>query len=117
MKKAKKNKHIDENDSDLVGFVNLINEQTKRDKNKTVKIIQELGDDLLNEIERKKRMREEDKNQMIDYILQQEKIKINQTKEELSQVYTYGDVLDIYKDVKRKNRTFKQKLVDFLTIK
>jgi hypothetical protein len=129
MEKITKNNptKIDEKDQYL-GFVNMIEQTIERDKNKAIKEILQRGDDLLNEISKKRSLKERKKREMIDYIMDMGNPlgykyvepayqTLEEYKNELINNYTHEELETLYEATKRKNRTFFQKVKDLFTYK
>lgn len=128
MKKNQSNQKNELNEEEgLLELMKMINESNERVKNKTIRVIEELGEELINEIEEKREMMEEKKKNMIDYILEvdyprntqyirPEGSDVEYCRNQLSG-YSYEEIDLMYKKLKRKNRTFFQKIKDLLTLK
>ncbi len=129
MEKITKNNptKIDEKDQYL-GFVNMIEETIERDKNKAIKEILQRGDDLFDEITKKRNKKEKKKREMINYMMDNGNPlgykyvdPTYQTLEEYKNMlindHTYEEIENLYYITKRKNRTFFQKVKDLFTNK
>ena len=92
-----------EDDSkDYEAFSEYLKEDTTRKKNLTSKEINEVAENLLQEIERKKRNQALKSQKLIPYILRHCDEKY--TKKELMD-YSYNDVQDIYNEIKSKKQS------------
>lgn len=114
-KQKKRNKNIlsidyDDDQKNLNEFNNFLIKHTERQKNKTASEIFEMGDQLLSEIEHKKKIKEEEKKSLIKYILKKSD---KYSKKYLSDLDFY-DVKDIHKKIKCENRSLFKKFFDFL---
>jgi len=95
-------------DDDLIDYVStnkFLKEDTERKKNQVVFEIEEFGDKLLQEIERKRKNKEKKKNKLIPYIVKNSKefYEIDELRS-----YSFEDVLKIYNDVKAENSIIKK---------
>ena len=87
----------DDDNKDYKAFSEYLEDDTRRKKNLTAREIQEVADNLVKEIERKKRNQAIKSQKLIPYILRHCDEKY--TKEELLG-YAYNDVQDIYNEIK-----------------
>jgi len=102
---------LDDDDIDLVSLTIHLEEDTKRKKNHTAAIIDEWGELLLEEIERKRKTEELKSKKLIPYILRRSDGKY--TKEELT-TYSFKDLQDIYNQLKKENQSSIVKFFHFL---
>ena len=87
----------DDDDKSYLAFSEYLEEDTQRKKKKTIHEIDEMGEQLLKEIERKNKNKALKSNKLIPYIIKHcdgkyEKIELMK--------YSYEDVLDIYNEIK-----------------
>lgn len=101
----------DDDGNNYEAFSEYLDHNTQRKKSKTAKEIQELGDELIDEIERKKRNKEQKSRNLIPYILKKCDGKYSE-KELIS--YSYNDVKDIYDEIKFENRPIIVKFFHFI---
>jgi hypothetical protein len=101
----------DDDDKDYKAFSEYLEDDTRRKKNLTAREIQEVADNLVKEIERKKRNQALKSQKLIPYILRHCDEKY--TKEELIG-YTYNDVQDIYNELKIEKQSFISKIFHFI---
>ena len=99
----------DDDDENLAGFNEFLDEDTQRKLSGFVSHVEEAGSNYLGEIERKKRNDDLRKKKYIPYILKHS----NNTKEQLSS-YTHKDILDMYNTLKYENRSFITKVLRFI---
>ena len=93
----------DDDNKNYQAFDEYLQEDTKRKMNKTATVIDEWGELLLKEIDRKKKMEKLKIKKLIPYILKHCEGKYD--KEELI-AYTFKDVQDIYDEIKKENESF-----------
>jgi hypothetical protein len=100
MEVDKKILSIDSDDEgvDIKSFTIFMEDNTKRNKNKSANDFMEIGEDLLAEVEAKKTRKEKEKKKYIRYILRHSKIHI---KSQLTS-YSLEDVKDIYDEIRSK---------------
>ncbi len=103
-----------DSDDDNLSYLALskhLTEDTDRKKNLIFNEIELLGDDLLEEIDEKKTIKEIEKDKLIEYILKKSKKKysLRQLKS-----YSYEDVKNIFDEVKIENRPFIAKMFRFI---
>ena len=91
----------DDDGVDIKSFTKFIFENTDRNKNSTAKQFDEIGDDLLYEIEVKKTRKELKKQKFIKYILKHDKDIVYSDR--ILKSYSYEDVKQIYDELKNKN--------------
>jgi hypothetical protein len=101
----------DDNNEDYLAFNEFLNEHTERNKKMAFNEIEMLGDSYLKEIEWKKKRENEKKNKIIPYIIKHCDGKYDS--KTLMQ-YSYEDVLEIYNEYKKINRTFFSKIFHFI---
>lgn len=101
----------DDDDENLEGFEKFLDENTYRKKHKQAEIISELGDDLISEIEEKKRRKLKELEPQIKYILKKSNKYTRKYLEELD----YRDIPEIYNEIKEENKSFLKKFIDFLS--
>lgn len=99
----------DDDNKDYFALNQFLEEDTNRRKNKLVFDIEENGERYLKEIDRKKKVKHQAKTKYIPYIL---KHSLYDEEELLS--YSFEDVMDIYKEIKYKNRPWIIKFFDSL---
>jgi uncharacterized membrane protein YheB (UPF0754 family) len=101
----------DDDDKNYKAFSEYLEDDTKRKRNLTAKEINEIGENLLKEIERKKRNEVQKSSKLIPYILKNcdEKYDIDELKG-----YCYNDVLDIYNELKTQKQSFISKFFHFI---
>jgi uncharacterized protein YfkK (UPF0435 family) len=91
----------DDDDKSYLAFSEYLEEDTERKKKLTAREIQEIADDLVLEIERKKRNQKLKSQKLIPYILKHSEEKYSE-KELLG--YSYNDVQDIYNEIKAQRQ-------------
>ena len=101
----------EDDDKDYKAFSEYLEDDTRRKKNLNAREIQEIADNLVEEIERKKRNQALKKQKLIPYILRYCDEKYS--KEELMG-YSYNDVQDIYNELKIKKQSFISKFFHFI---
>ena len=101
----------EDDDKDYKAFSEYLEDDTRRKKNLNAREIQEIADNLVEEIERKKRNQAIKSQKLIPYILRHCNEKY--TKEELLG-YSYNDVQDIYNELKIKKQSFISKFFHFI---
>jgi hypothetical protein len=99
----------DDDDVDIKTFSKFIRDYTERDKNKTANEFQEIGEDLLLEIEEKNKRKNRLKIKHINYIRRHSD---DNTLRQLDS-YSYKDVLNIYNEI-RNRRNFLNKAFRFI---
>lgn len=109
-KGEEKKQQNQKNDENYLRFITMVEESIERNKNKVVKEVIEIGDDLLEEIDQKKEKRDIEKKEMINY-MQTHGVNIEFDE------YSYEEIKEKFNKLKRKNRPFLQKLNDLLTNK
>jgi len=102
---------LDDDDIDLVSLTIHLEEDTKRKKNHTAAIIDEWGELLLEEIERKRKTEELKSKKLIPYILKHSDGKYGEA--ELKS-YSFGDVKEIHDELKTENKSTLVKFFHFL---
>jgi hypothetical protein len=115
MKPQKLNKKIlsidyDDDQNDYAKFSEFLEEVEYRDKKQKANEIINLGSVLLDEIEHKKKIKNEEKKPLIKYILS----KTNKYSEKYLFELDYNDVNDIYLEIKKENRPIIIKIIDFI---
>jgi len=90
----------DDDGVDIRSFTKFVLENTDRTKNSVAKQFDEIGQDLLDEIEEKKLRKEIEKQKLIPYILKHDKTVYS---ERLLRTYSYEDIKEIYDQLKNKN--------------
>jgi hypothetical protein len=101
----------EDDNKDYEAFSEYLKEDTKRKKKLTFKEINNIAENLLQEIERKKRNQALKSQKLISYILRHCDEKYN--KEELMG-YSYNDVQDIYNELKIEKQSFISKFFHFI---
>ena len=101
----------DDDNKDYKAFSEYLEDDTRRKKNLTAREIQEVADNLVKEIERKKRNQALKSQKLIPYILKHCDEKY--TEEELIG-YSYNDVQDIYNELKIEKQSFVSKFFHFI---
>ena len=101
----------EDDNKDYEAFSEYLKEDTTRKKNLTSKEINEVAENLLQEIERKKRNQTLKSQKLIPYILKHCDKKY--TKEELTG-YSYNDVQDIYNEIKSMKQSSIKKFLSFI---
>lgn len=101
----------DDNDDDFIGFIQLIETHTERQKNSFLSEIDRFGDVFIDELERKKKRELELKKEIIPIILKKEPNKYDYN---VLLSYSYNDVRDIYNDVKAKRGNIFVRLFKFI---
>ena len=101
----------DDDNDDFEAFNNFLNQHTERNKQKAFTEIEMFGDSYLKEIEWKKKKHDEKKDKLIPYIIKHCEGKYDS---KTLMEYTYEDVLDIYDEYKKKNRTLFSKFIHFV---
>jgi len=98
----------DEDDGmSVLSLAQHLEEDAERKKNMFAKEFQELGDEYLGEIDRKKRRKKVKQTKLIPYILKHRK-ELYTEKELLS--YSYEDIKEIYDEIKEEKRSWLVKL-------
>lgn len=92
-------------------FDKFITDHTERRKRRTADEIFEMGETFLAEIDHKKILQEEEKQELIPYILSKTNKYSTQYLHELS----FEDVQDIHAEIKYQNRSFFRKLIEFFS--
>ena len=101
----------DDDDKDYLAFCEYLNEDTQRKKKLTAREIQRIADNLVKEIERKKRNQSIKSQKLIPYILRHCDEKYTE-KELLG--YTYNDVQDIYNELKVEKQSILSNILKFI---
>jgi hypothetical protein len=91
----------------VLSLAKHLEDDTKRKKNQTAKEFEELGDDYLKEIERKKHVQKLRQTKLIPYILKH-RGDIYDKEELLS--YSFEDIQEIYDEIKTEKRSWIIKL-------
>jgi len=110
---TKKDKNIlsvdsdDDKDMSYLSLAQHLEEDTERKKNQFAREFQEMGDDYVKEIDRKKRRKKVRQSKLIPYILKHRK-DLYTEKELLS--YSYEDIQEIYDEIKADKRSWLVKL-------
>ena len=91
----------DDDGVDIRSFTKFVLENTDRTKNSIAKQFDEIGQDLLDEIEVKKTKKEAKKQKLIKYILKHDKDIVYNDR--ILKSYSYEDIKDIYDELKNKN--------------
>ena len=99
----------DDDDIDIKSFSRFLQDDTKRNKAKLANEFQEIGEDLLVEIEIKKSKQEILRNKYIKYIRKYDKNTIYPKLDN----YSFEDVKDIYDKLKNKKNTL-SKILRFI---
>ncbi len=101
----------DDNNDNYQEFSEFLEEESQRKKNHTAKVIDEFGEQLLKEIDRKKKLEKLRIEKLIPYIIKYggEIYSVDELKS-----YTFNDVQDIYNEVKKTNQSFISKFFHFL---
>jgi uncharacterized protein YfkK (UPF0435 family) len=102
---------FDDDDKNYEAFSEYLEDDTRRKKNLTAYEIQKIADNLIKEIEIKKRNKAIKSDKLIPYILKHCNEKYN--KEELKS-YSFEDVQDIYKEIKTQRRSTITKIFQFI---
>ena len=90
-----------------LSYSTYLEEDSRRNKNKTASFIAEIGEDLLSEIDNKKQQQQTPKEKYVKYILKHRKI-VNLMS------YDFKDIVDIYNEVKKENQSFLSKAFQFI---
>jgi len=101
----------DDDNKDYQAFEEYIQDDTERKKNRTAAVIDEWGEQLLKEIDRKKKLEKLRIEKLIPYIIRHSDGKYDA--DELI-TYTFKDVQDIYDELKKENQPFFSKFFHFL---
>lgn len=101
----------DDDDTDYQSFDNYLRNETETQKKSIGAEIMLMGEQYLNEIDKKKAEHERKKSLLIPYIVSHSEIPYTV---ELLNEYSYEDVLAIYRQTKKENRSFIVKLIHFL---
>lgn len=101
----------DDDDKNYEAFSEYLEADTRRKKNLTAYEIQGIADNLIKEIEIKKRNKAIKSGKLIPYILKYCNEKYNE--EELKS-YSFEDVRDIYKEIKTQRRSTIVKIFQFI---
>lgn len=99
----------DDDDDDYEAFVNYLNEDSKRNKNKFIGEVQTKGNVLLDEINKKNKIKHKKKLELIKYILKRSD---KYDRDELMS-YDVSDVIEIYEEVKVEKESFFSKFFHF----
>jgi hypothetical protein len=91
----------DDDNENYQAFSEYLDEDTKRKKNRTANEFEEIGNNLLKEIERKNKEKKRRATKLIPYILKHCDGKYGE--EELNS-YSFEDVQDIYNEIKIRKR-------------
>jgi hypothetical protein len=107
------NIEFEDDDGEFDKFQDYLRIYTERSKNKIARDINLIGDQMLRELEDKKKTENKKKMELIPYILQ--KSKEGYTEEQLLS-YSINDVRLIYNDIiiQRKNRSIISKIIQFI---
>lgn len=101
----------DDDNENYQAFNEFLTDSTERNKSRVLNEIEMFGDNYLKEIEWKKKKDNEKKTKLIPYIIKHCDGKYDS---KTLMEYTYEDVLDIYNEHKKKNRTFISKFFHFI---
>ena len=101
-----------DDDMSVLSLSQHIEEDIERKKNKLANEFQELGDNYLTEIDRKKRRKKVKQSKLIPYILKHRKDM--HTEEELLS-YSYEDIQEIYDEIKAEKRSWLVKLFELFS--
>lgn len=102
---------FDDDNKNYGAFSEFLKDDTKRKKEKFAEHLETSGDNILKEIDRKKKKQKIQKEKYIEYILKKDNK--SYTLEEL-QDYDFDEVRKIYSETKEKNQPFFRKLFKFL---
>jgi hypothetical protein len=107
------NIEFEDDDGEYEEFQNYINNYNERSKNQIAKEVNLIGDQMLRELEAKKKIEHNKKMELIPYILS--KSKDGYTEEQLLS-YSITDIRLMYNEIKiqRKNRSFFNKIIEFI---
>jgi hypothetical protein len=100
-----------DDDKDYQSFDAFLQDDTNRKKNKAITEIEQSGELLLKEIDRKKKEKELKAKKLIPYILKNCNYKYD---EETLYSYSFEDVKDIYDQIKAEKTPFIVKIFRFL---
>jgi hypothetical protein len=89
----------DDDDNNYQEFSEFIEENIISNKNKIADRLNEIGEDLLAEIEEKQRQKNLQKEILIKFIVKQKK---NKYSSQLLMTYSFEDVKNIYDEIKNK---------------
>lgn len=103
--------NYDDDNEDYESFDEYLNEHTNRQKVVALNEIDKMGDELLNEIDRKKNNKELKKSKLIPYIL---KYCNNKYDDKVLLSYSFEDVLSIYNEIKEERKPLIFKLFRFI---
>ena len=92
----------DDDNRDYDAFSKYLEENTDRKKSLAYSEIEEMGNLYVSEIDVKKKMKGQMKLKLVDYILS---CKDNKYGEDELSAYSYEDVLDIYNETRKRNRS------------
>jgi len=101
----------DDDNKDYLAFSEYLEDDTKRKRNLAAKEINEIGENLVKEIERKKKSQALKSQKLIPYILKHCDDKY--IEEELL-AFSYDDVQDIYNELKIEKQSFISKFFHFI---
>jgi hypothetical protein len=101
----------DDDNKNYQAFDEFLQDDTKRKKNKSANEIEQIGDQLLKEIERKKKEKQLKAKKLIPYILKNCDGKYDE--EELYS-YSFEDVKDLYDNIKAEKSPLIVKIFRFL---
>ena len=101
----------DDDDKNYSAFSSFLEHHTARQKDKAAFDILEMGEDLLTEIDEKKTIQDQEKEELIKYIIK----KSEKYSPKILREYDISDVRDIHAEVKYENRPFWKKWIDLLT--
>lgn len=101
----------DDDNENYGAFSEYLENDTERKKNRAASEFEEIGEELLTEIEAKKTKQEIKKWEYILYILKHDDKTYS---EKVLKSYSYGDVRMIYAELKKKNRPAIVKFFHFL---
>jgi hypothetical protein len=105
---------IEPDEDDNVSVLSLakhLEEDAERKKNKVALEFQEMGDNYLKEIDRKKKTESLKQRKLIPYIL---KHRGDYYDESELMSYSFKDIQDIYDEIKKKNKSAITKFFNFL---
>jgi len=101
---------IDNDDVSYMAFTEYLNQDTKRNQEKTAKEIEKMGYDLLMEIEKKQMRKNVIKAKQIKYILKH----LDKYSQDTLDSYSCDDVRDIYSELKKTTKSSFMKFFNFL---
>ena len=102
---------IEEKLADYDALRKYLNDDSQRKKKQLSNEFEEIGEQFLIEIDRKRKLKNSKQHKLIPYILKYGKNKFNQ--EELLS-YSYEDVKNIYDELKKENKSLIVKFIQFI---